>query len=101
MTISQEFDTNIRRKSDHLRIVANEKVAHTGPTLFDDVHLMHQALPEVDFDEINLTTTFFNKKMAAPLMITSMTGGVEFLAKLNRGLAEVAQKYGIAFAVGS
>ena len=91
----------LQRKSEHLRIVADEHVVHSGSTLLEDIHLLHQALPELDLDEIELTAEFFGKKLSAPLMITSMTGGAEFSKELNRGLAEVAEREGVAFAVGS
>jgi isopentenyl-diphosphate Delta-isomerase len=90
-----------RRKSDHLRIVNENDVSHGGGTLLDSVHLIHNALPEVDFGNINLGTPFFGKRLSAPLMITSMTGGAERAESLNRDLASVAQDKGIAFAVGS
>jgi len=92
---------NTARKSEHLKIVLNKDVAHSGTTLLEQVRLFHQAIPELDLDEIDLSTEFFGKSLKAPLMITSMTGGAEFSEKINAGLAEVASEYGIAFGVGS
>lgn len=98
----QKSDINIaRRKAEHLRIVAEEDVSHRGTTLLEDIRLMHQALPELDLDEIDTRTVFFGKELAAPLMITGMTGGADFARELNHGLASVASHYRIAFAVGS
>ncbi len=91
----------MRRKSEHLRIVSEDDVVHSGSTLLEDVNLMHQALPELDLDEIDLKTTFFGRTLDAPLMITSMTGGAEYSEEMNRGLALAAAREGIAFAVGS
>ncbi len=91
----------IARKGDHLRIVASKDVAHSGTAMLEHVFLLHQALPELNLDEIDLSTEFFGKRLAAPLMITSMTGGAQFSQEMNRGLAEAAQSAGIAFAVGS
>lgn len=90
-----------QRKSEHLRIVAEQDVSHRGTTLLEDVRLLHDALPERDLSEIALETEFFGRTLAAPLMITSMTGGADFAERLNHGLAAVAQDRGIAFAVGS
>jgi isopentenyl-diphosphate delta-isomerase len=89
------------RKSEHLRIVAEEDVLHGGGPLFDGVRLLHCALPELDLADIDLSVPFFGRRLRLPLMITSMTGGAGFAGELNRGLAEVAQRLGIAFAVGS
>jgi isopentenyl-diphosphate delta-isomerase len=91
----------IRRKDEHLRIVTENDVRHTGSTLLEDIHLLHQALPELDLEDIDLSAPFFGRKMSAPLMITSMTGGAEFSERMNRELAQVAEHEGIAFAVGS
>jgi isopentenyl-diphosphate delta-isomerase len=90
-----------RRKSEHLRIVAEEDVRHGGGTLLDNVHLLHCALPELDLSAIDTSVEFFGKRLRAPLLISSMTGGAELAGELNRSLASVAQELGLAFAVGS
>ncbi len=90
-----------RRKSEHLRIVSDSDVSHSETTLLEDVKLLHQALPELDESELNLSTEFFGKPLSLPFMIVSMTGGAEFAERLNHGLARVAEQTGIAFAVGS
>jgi len=90
-----------KRKSEHLRIVAEREVAHSGTTLLEQVHLLHDALPELDWDSLDTGCDFFGKRLDAPLMVTSMTGGSELAGRLNRDLASVCAKFGIAFAVGS
>lgn len=90
-----------KRKSEHLRIVSEEPVEHLVSTMLEDIHLHHDALPELDADEINLTTRFFGKPLDLPLMITGMTGGAGFARDLNRSLARVANEMGIALGVGS
>lgn len=90
-----------QRKSEHLRIVADNDVTHRRSTLLNNVQLLHQALSELNFDEIDLSVEFFGKRLKAPFMIASMTGGVEFAREMNHSLAKSAQKEGIAFAVGS
>jgi isopentenyl-diphosphate delta-isomerase len=90
-----------RRKSEHLRIVLEERVTHARGTLLDDVQLLHDALPELDLDRIDTTVELFGKQLRAPLMITSMTGGSEATGPMNRELARAASRRGVAFAVGS
>ncbi|MFH1686729.1 MAG: type 2 isopentenyl-diphosphate Delta-isomerase [bacterium] len=90
-----------RRKAEHLEIVSGRPVTHTGGTLLDNVHLIPQALPELNPDDIDLSCSFFGRQLAAPMMICSMTGGMEIGGRLNRDLAEVAGRSKIAFAVGS
>ena len=90
------------RKSDHLDIVlapalASRRVA-SG---FERVAFEHVALPELSLAEIDLSTMFLGHRLAAPLLISSMTGGPERAARINRHLAEAAEELGIALAVGS
>jgi len=89
------------RKSQHIRIAAEEDVSHRGTTLLECVHLVHHALPELDLDEIDMSTELMGKRLRFPLMICSMTGGAEISGEMNRTLAEVAARQGIAFALGS
>lgn len=88
------------RKKDHLRIATSE-VSQTGDNGFSKYRFTHNALPEINFDEIDLSTTFLGKKVHYPFFISCMTGGVAEGLKLNRNLARAAQKYGIAMGVGS
>jgi isopentenyl-diphosphate delta-isomerase len=90
-----------KRKADHLRIVAEEDVAHSGGTLLGCVEFVHDALPELALEDIDTGVEFFGKRLSAPLMIASMTGGAQSAGELNRDMARVAGELGIAFAVGS
>lgn len=95
-------DTTPRRKDAHLDLCATEEVApRENATLFDDVRLVHCAMPELSMDEVDLTTPLFGKALRAPLLVTGMTGGTDRAAKVNRDLAQVAEEFGIAFGVGS
>jgi isopentenyl-diphosphate Delta-isomerase len=68
---------------------------------WDDIQILHNALPEIDFDEIDTSLTLFGKKLQAPLMITGMTGGFPDAVKINGNLAQAAADVGIAMGVGS
>ena len=70
-------------------------------TGFDRYVFPHNALPEVDIDEIDLSTNFLGKQLKAPLLISSMTGGFKLARKVNRNLASAAQALGLAMGVGS
>lgn len=90
------------RKADHIRICLDEDVQFRETTNgLERYRLIHCCLPELDRSEIDISTTFFGKKMGAPLLISSMTGGTEFAQTINYRLAEVAQHYKIAMGVGS
>ncbi len=91
-----------QRKSDHIRINLEEdvSVAHIS-TGFDQYRFTHCALPDCDLDEIDTSTTLLGKRLAAPLIISSMTGGTPEANDLNHRLAEAAQVTGIGMGIGS
>ena len=89
------------RKDEHLRICLEEEVESGVPTGFDDVHLQVLTLPELDFDSIDSSTVVFGKKLDAPLLISSMTGGSGKTRHFNQLLARAANEFHIAMGVGS
>ncbi len=90
-----------RRKADHLEVAASGRADFTRSTLLEHVHLIHQALPELALDAIDLTTSIAGKPLRAPLVLTGMTGGTAEATVVNRDLARAAQAAGVAFGVGS
>ncbi|MCW4002980.1 MAG: type 2 isopentenyl-diphosphate Delta-isomerase [Candidatus Bathyarchaeota archaeon] len=91
-----------KRKIDHIRICLNEKAqAKKATTGFEDVQLVHRALPEIDKTKINLTTTFLNKKFSAPIIVGAMTGGAQEATQINASIAEAVEKLGLGMGVGS
>jgi isopentenyl-diphosphate delta-isomerase len=90
------------RKADHLRICLDENVQCSQITSgLERYRFRHCCLPELDWQDIDLSTTFLGHRLGAPLLISSMTGGTEVAHQINRRLAAVAQRYGLAMGVGS
>ncbi len=91
------------RKDDHIALCADgDTVAFRArTTLFEEVDLVHDALPELAVKDIDLACTFAGKRLRAPLIIAAMTGGTPQATRINRDLALVAEEEGIGFAFGS
>src|SRR2546423_1752187 len=90
-----------QRKLDHLRLSLEASVQSTRGAGFERFAFTHQALPELDLDAIDTSTSFLGKPLKLPFLISSMTGGAQAAGDINRRLALVAQTVGIAFGVGS
>lgn len=87
------------RKAEHLKYTRDAQAGRSAG--WEDVELLHVALPEVDFDEIDLSTTFLGYRLGAPLVISSMTGGHPDAYEINACLARTAQRYNLAMGLGS
>jgi isopentenyl-diphosphate delta-isomerase len=99
MTDQDSRDTE-DRKDDHIQIVQERDVETTG-TGFEDVQLIHDALPEINYGEIDPSINFLGKDLSAAIFIESMTGGHKKTTQINRALAQAASETGIAMGLGS
>src|SRR5512143_1878192 len=91
-----------RRKVDHIRINLEENVQFPRLTTgLERYRFMHEAIPELYINEIDTSVEIFGKRLRAPILISSMTGGTEIARQINRHLAEAAQQAGIAMGLGS
>jgi len=70
-------------------------------TLLECVRLVHDALPELKLAEVDTSVTLFGKRLRAPIVIASMTGGTEEASRINQALALIAEARGYAFGLGS
>ena len=94
-------ETTARRKNDHVEVVAKMTVDSAVGAGWNRYRFVHNALPEIDLHDVDLSTVAFGKQLAAPIIISSMTGGTPATAELNRRVASVAQAMGLAMGVGS
>ncbi len=91
-----------QRKADHIRINLEEDVGFDRLTTgLEHYRFVHQALPDLNLADVDLSTSLFCKSLRAPLLISSMTGGTERAHLINRNLATAAQEAGIAMGLGS
>ena len=90
------------RKLEHLLICENYDVEFKNKTTgFEDIELIHNVLPEIDKNEIDLSTSVFGKKLNSPLFMTAITGGHPAAKNINKQLAIAAENNRIALGVGS
>ncbi len=89
------------RKSDHVRINLEQNVRSGLTNGLERFQLIHEALPELDLEAVDTSVNLFGKQLAAPILISSMTGGTEQTREINRRLAKAAQECKVAMGVGS
>ncbi len=94
--------TTESRKVDHIRINLEENVQFPNLTTgLEKYRFVHEALPDANLDQIDTRIALFGKQLSMPVLISSMTGGAEMAAQINRNLAVAAQTHGLAMGVGS
>lgn len=90
------------RKGHHLELCATADVGFRGATtLLEQVRFLHDALPDLALEDLDLSATFLGKRLRAPLLVAAMTGGTEEARQVNRELAQIAEARGYAFGLGS
>jgi isopentenyl-diphosphate delta-isomerase len=91
-----------KRKNDHLDLAAHGNVGfRKKTTLFECVELVHDALPELSLDEVDLSVRILGRTLKAPLVLAGMTGGTDRAGQINRELAGIAEERGYGFGLGS
>ncbi len=90
------------RKVRHVEVCLEREVEYKLRTTgFERFDLPYCALPETDLGSIDLGTTFLGKRLRAPFLIGAMTGGSALSARINRNLAEAAERLGVGLMLGS
>jgi isopentenyl-diphosphate delta-isomerase len=89
------------RKADHIRINVEEDVRSGLTTGLERVRLRHNAVPELDLNQVDTSLSLFGRQLRYPVLISSMTGGTQAAGRINMILAEVAQVKGLAMGLGS
>ena len=91
-----------RRKREGIEIPLKENIqGRTASTYLEYVKLLHNALPEINHDQIDLSIEFLNRSFSAPLIIDSMTGGTDEAFVINKRLGLIAERYGLGMGLGS
>jgi isopentenyl-diphosphate delta-isomerase len=98
---SSGMDITQSRKAEHIRICAEKHVTNGVSPGFERVFLVHMALPELNFSDVDTSVEFLGKRLSAPFLVTGMTGGCPEAKIVNRNLATACERVGVAFGVGS
>ncbi|MHA1912124.1 MAG: type 2 isopentenyl-diphosphate Delta-isomerase [Candidatus Kariarchaeaceae archaeon] len=89
------------RKMDHIKLSLTPDAINLKKNGFEFFELVPRAFPEIDYQEVDLSTNLFGKELAVPIIISGMTGGFEGAEEINKNLAKICQEYKIGFGVGS
>ena len=90
-----------QRKIEHVSVALGQDISVAQRANWNDIQFVHQALPEVDLDEIDTSVNFFSHTLRYPIFMSSLTGGHPDVISINRNLARAAEQYGLALGVGS
>jgi isopentenyl-diphosphate delta-isomerase len=89
------------RKLEHIHICLEREVESSIPTGFNDITLIHNAVPELDLEDIDVQCSFLGHQLQAPIMITAITGGHEEALPINMHIAQAVESLGLIMGVGS
>lgn len=88
------------RKIEHIKIAAQKEI-EDGTTLFDEIQLIHNAMPDMDYADVDAKVSLFGVSLSAPMLIGAITGGTELSGRINEAFAEAAERFGLGMYVGS
>jgi len=101
LAVKNRMFSTSHRKAEHLDIVVKEDVDFKVSACFEDVHLIHNAMPDMSLDDVSTESVILGKKLSAPIIIAAMTGGHPIAYQVNAQLAEIAEKLKVGFSLGS
>lgn len=87
------------RKDEHIENYLRSEFR--SKTLLNNVYVEHNALSDINFDEIDTSIEFIGQKISMPVMVNAMTGGTEISEDINEDLSNICKDLNIPMAVGS
>jgi isopentenyl-diphosphate Delta-isomerase len=99
MDMDKQYKIRAARKDEHIKLFM--ETIHVNDNGFKDVVLQNNALPEINFENIDTHCTFLGKVIDLPIMINAVTGGTEYTSEINKQLAKLSRDCNIPMAVGS
>jgi isopentenyl-diphosphate Delta-isomerase len=99
--MANEYSQFEKRKQDHIELALMSVNQAAECNIFDSMHFAHEALPDLNFSDVNICSTRFTKAVTSPFMVSSMTAGHDDALMINRNLIAACAKSGWAMGVGS
>ena len=99
--MNQSIDDFENRKKDHIRLALDTASQARVTSDFGRIRLVHNALPELDYKDIEIATTILGQRFSSPHFVASMTAGHHQSLQININLAKAAEKKNWLMAVGS
>lgn len=90
-----------KRKKEHVELTLNENVFYEKRTGFECFDFIHNALPEVNHEDVDLKSSLLAREFSFPLFISSMTGGYSDAGAVNAEIASFCESRNLPFGVGS
>ncbi|KTD42631.1 type 2 isopentenyl-diphosphate Delta-isomerase [Legionella parisiensis] len=99
--MTNNYEQFEQRKQDHIKLALMPENQTTELSTFDGINLIHDALPDLNFDEISIKGSRFGQTVEKPFLISSMTAGHRRAQHINQNLIEACALRGWAMGVGS
>jgi isopentenyl-diphosphate delta-isomerase len=99
--MSEDYSQFEKRKQDHIELALMQANQANELNTFDNVLLIHEALPDLDFADISIAGKRFGRVVQKPFMVASMTAGHRDSSNINRHLITACAENGWAMGVGS
>ena len=99
--MTNSYDQFEQRKKDHIKLALLPENQTPEFNYFDTIHLVHDALPDLDFEELVIEGTRLGKSVKKPFLVSSMTAGHREAKEINRNLIEACAQSEWAMGVGS
>jgi isopentenyl-diphosphate delta-isomerase len=99
--MSNEYSQFEKRKQDHIELALMHENQACELNAFDHMALIHEALPDLDFDDVCLQSTRLGRVVEKPFLIASMTAGHRDATNINRHLIAACDEKKWAMGVGS
>lgn len=90
-----------KRKRDHIKLALEKGQQAVESRDFDRIEILHDALPEINFNEVSLNIKSLGRECQTPFFVSSMTAGHKGGVDINQRLAKACEEMGWRLGVGS